>query len=325
MTRPRSSEQCDAPIGPWPNLGCCSQWSELNDLHVRADRRFERFCGRTEVRLASARKGFVRGADVTTSIDLPPPSWTRPAKTIAIATLERSGSNFLCEMMRQTECLGRPAEYFSPPVLAQKYPGKIVTPTESCHLAMEEGVSENGVAAIKLFPEHFAALQRQIRLSDWFGRPHWIWLRRRDILGQAISFEIALQRKSFSSLRPAKKEAVYSTRRISTLLGRLVQRDTRWALFFARNGIVPLRVDYESVELDPLASVREIGEFCDISLGDVQLRPGEEYGRQRNSLNADWREQFVREVGNPDILIDASSQRRSFKVKLKGWLSRLAN
>lgn len=99
--------------------------------------------------------------------------------------------------MTQTDKLGRPAEYSNSNVLAEDYPGRGLTAEDSCRLMVERGTSSNGVVGLKVFPNEYETLLKQVRFSEWFGRPKWIRLKRADVLAQAISYVAAMQQRSF--------------------------------------------------------------------------------------------------------------------------------
>jgi LPS sulfotransferase NodH len=230
----------------------------------------------------------------------PPAAWSVPWRTCIVASQARSGSNFLGDLMEQTGRLGRPGEFFSPFVLEQQHPDRDHAPAASCQLALEEGMSENGVLAIKLFPGHFLRLQHGVRLSEWFGDIRWVWLRRRDRVGQAISLLIAQQTGSFIHKQAAKREPSYDRRHLLALLTRIVQQDAMWEAFFARNRIDPLSLWFEDVREDPAGSVAAIGRQLEVELSGATVVPGQRVRSQTTELNERWRERFFAEAASID-------------------------
>jgi len=247
----------------------------------------------------------------------PPADWRVPWRTIIVATVERSGSNFLCDLMTQTDRLGKPEEYFSPYVLRRWFAGRGAHAADSCHLVLEAGTTNNAVASFKLFPFHFQLLQGEINLSEWFGAPRWVWLRRRDLLAQAISLSIAAQAKSWHHQDPEQSTPVYDARDIDRKLSRLSKHVAMWETYFARTGISPLEIWYEVVTADPRAAVERIGAFADIHLTDVTVTAGLRVKKQRSELNREWRQRFLADRGTVDQLTVPPTKAPRYHLKVK--------
>jgi LPS sulfotransferase NodH len=218
---------------------------------------------------------------------------------VIIATIERSGSNYLSELMRATDRMGWPNEFFSPYVLAEQFALNDVSAGESCQIAAEYA-SSDGTVGIKLFPAQFATLQKTVRLSEWFGTPLWIWLRRRDILGQAISFTLALQRGTFVSYYPASRAAEYAPQKVNAMLRAVAEREAQWRAYFGRNGIQPLELWYEDVEADPRAALRAVARYIGVDEEQAMAATQSRFERQRTEINEVWRERFYRDCAEPD-------------------------
>jgi LPS sulfotransferase NodH len=250
--------------------------------------------------------GFVRSA--------PPEGWEVPWRTLIVAALERSGSNLLGEYMIQTDRLGRPIEFFSPYVVASCFPGKGETTVERCWLAAEHGRSANGVVGIKLFTQHFVALAKEIRLTEWFGEPRWIWLRRRDLLGQAISSVLARQQRSYDWRQQPSAETIYSGAAIANALEAVTRREAMWAAYFARTNASPLLVFYEDLEQAPNEIIDAIAAHAGVELPKDSMRPPQKFQRQRTALNEEWRRRFHAEMGDPDLFPPAQCEARRWPI-----------
>jgi len=231
---------------------------------------------------------------------VPSSDWKKPWRTIAIAALPRSGSTLLSEYMRLSDVLGRPSEYFSRWVMPQRFPDVPQTVQNWAHLAHAHGRTDNGVVSIKLFPEHFQQLQQEIRFSEWFGTPRWVWLRRNDLVGQAISYAMAQQTRAYQAKTAPVAEARYDGAEIAHNLQLLAARDAMWASYFARTRIEPLRLIYEDIETDALGTVRKIAEHAGVRLNDPPLQAPVSLQKQRGKMTEEWRERFFLEFGRPD-------------------------
>lgn len=216
--------------------------------------------------------------------------------------------------MRTTGVLGYPTEYF------RHWDTPEMASAERCKIAATKGRTPNGVVAFKLFPEHFDRLQADICLTQWFPDPVWVLLERRDLLGQAISLARAMQDGKWSSTGTATGVAAYSREQIEASLRKIVVGNARWASFFARAGIEPLRFVYEDIDGDfdgvCLAIAARLGLDEPVSpTTDVGIRP------QRDVLNDEWRARFVAETGPMDELPELTQrgERRHRQSRWKFW------
>ncbi|UVK40652.1 Stf0 sulfotransferase [Mesorhizobium sp. AR10] len=246
----------------------------------------------------------------------PPASWERPRKTLIIASTPRSGSSHFCSKVASTGVLGNPTEYF------RHWDSPEVTTTDRCLLAVEKGKTANGVVAIKLFPEHFDRLQKDIRLTEWFPDPLWVHLERRDLLGQAVSLNKAMQDGVWSGRDGnAGKHAEYSALGIEAALAKIAAGNGRWAAYFARTGAEPLRLFHEDICDDFDSACQHIGARLGLDApvpptGDVDLKP------QRNAQNDEWRRRFLAEAGDPNsfpVTIRPTGLRKRKKPKWMFW------
>jgi LPS sulfotransferase NodH len=207
----------------------------------------------------------------------------------------RSGSNFLCELLCSTDVLGKPTEYLNPAALSRLgLPDHPCSPLLRIEQALRLGVTANGVYGLKIFDRHVDDVG-QLGLFDRLPRLSFVFLTREDLLAQALSLARAEQTQQWRSTRVATGPAVYDAQRIRRCLEELVRAEARWRMFFARNGLNPLRLSYDGLVADPLTAVRSIakhvaidGEF-DIDLSRVETEV------QRDETSGVWRERFLRE------------------------------
>jgi LPS sulfotransferase NodH len=214
--------------------------------------------------------------------------------TVILATGERTGSEWLCELMGQTTVLGRPSEYLNTPWMRRfipDYPDDVKTQMD---IAKRLGTTANGCCALKLHSWHFDRLASRFDLSD-LPNPKFIFLYRTDLLGQAISLVRARQTEKFHSFVAEARQPEYDAAQIDKALDEVILNKARWTKFFARNGIRPLRLNYEQFSLEPAAALTKIAEFVDVTIpshiGQVEAR----LRMQRDASNLEWRQRFVAE------------------------------
>ncbi len=219
----------------------------------------------------------------------------------AICTTQRSGSNFLGQLLESTRLLGRPKEYFNPGI--RRNPGMEDHPRDS-HGQLERittrGATPNGVYGLKLFPGQ----ARRAAVTHWANvlpGLKFIHLERQDVLGVALSHVRALQTDQYRSTRPVLGEAVYDRDKIYERLRDAVVSQACWRLYFSRNGISVLSLVYEDVVRAPQAAVDAVarlvgvdGAIIDPSVVDMRV--------QRDEVTDEWRERFMRETPSPHLV-----------------------
>jgi LPS sulfotransferase NodH len=234
-----------------------------------------------------------------------PPTGLPPLKlSVFIAGTRRSGSSLLCAFMDQTGVLGRAGEYFDPDVKPEGIGNAELDLVGRSVLARIRGTTGNGVMASKIFWEHRQQLARLIDFDAWFPNQRWVFLRRRDLLGQAVSFEIAKQTRLWSSRHDAVRLPVYGRDKIAGKLKQLLEHNKEWERFFSARGIAPLKLTYEDIVDDMHGTIADIAAFVGgPALKDDVLAspPFTEDGfdwvlkKQRTGLNEEWRRRFLAE------------------------------
>ncbi len=196
--------------------------------------------------------------------------------------------------MGQTTVLGRPSEYLNTPWMRRFIPDYPDDITRQIDIAKRLGTTTNGCFALKLHPWHFDRLASAFDLSD-LPNPKFIFLDRKDTLGQAISLVRARQTEKFHSFAAQARQPEYDATQIGKALDEVILNKARWTRFFARNSIRPLRLSYEQFSSEPVATLTKIAAFVDViipsDIGQIQSR----LSVQRDASNLAWRQRFVAE------------------------------
>ena len=212
--------------------------------------------------------------------------------------------------MTATGSLGKPDEYFRR-VLDKKRLGDHADPLAAAErtglatddilsriaLAKARGTTANGVCSFKLFPNHVKFASRQGNFLSHFPNIRFVWIYRRDLLGQAISFALAKQTKKFRSYESGEAvEPVYERRQIEALMARITQEDAAWRNYFAKTGMEPFRLSYEDFATRPMPYLRSIGHLVEARINEELPAAAARMKVQRNEINERWRERFLRET-----------------------------
>lgn len=235
-------------------------------------------------------------------------SGATPRRGYAICTTIRSGSTWLAELLASTGQLGRPAEYFSTRfqkrVRSADYPE--TADGQAAH-ALEHGTTPNGIYGFKIYPMQLDGMAARLRWTERFPDLGFVHLQRRDLLGQAISRVRVNQTLQWRSTMSASAVPRYDGGAVLAAMRETVAQDARWQLFFARNGLAPLRLVYEDALLSADATVDAVAGLVGLD-GPVAAAPERiPFAVQRDALSAEWRERFVAEYRDPDAMDAALS------------------
>lgn len=130
---------------------------------------------------------------------VPPMDWIPPKATCVVATLGRSGSSLLTRSMTLTGVFGQAEEYFNPAHVKRLFNVDELSIEDTFRIIAGRS-SSNGVASTKLHWQFMEKITNATEFSNWFPNTTWVWLRRRDLLGQAISQMLAEQTGAWSSV-----------------------------------------------------------------------------------------------------------------------------
>ncbi len=135
-------------------------------------------------------------------------------------------------------------------------------------------------------------------LAQIAGHSKFVLVERSDKLGQAISHLLAFATGRFSSriqdgTDPAQVK--FSRRHIDYVIDEICEYYRQFNLFFARNGIVPVQVNYENLVADPKGQIALIGQ--QLGLMGLSIVPGNlRLERQAGPVNELWRRVYLEGV-----------------------------
>lgn len=233
-----------------------------------------------------------------------------------MASVQRSGSTWLCSLLEGTQVAGRPVvEYWNLGVEWAAHQDRAFR-TYQDYLAhvRTNSTTANGVCGVNIMWRQMpGALARLRGVAGWEDLDdlqlwhraipdltHFIFTYRSDVLGQAISWAIAHQTRQFTSTDPRQGEPEFDFWLIDTYYWDIQAHNLAWRSWFARFGIEPLLVCYEDVLADPTGSVMSALEFLGLDplAGMSQVS---NLRRQRSELNDQWRERWQAEAENRHI------------------------
>lgn len=173
-----------------------------------------------------------------------------------IAFTPRSGSSYLCDVLRQAKLFGRPDELLSvdflPRLRERLAPAE--SPDEYVDLVLRATRSHNGVAGLKASWFQFDDFCRAMHDPGVFEKFRIIHLTRRDMVAQAVSLDRATATGVFhtnithdQAALSALQQLTYDHERIAQWFRHISVQECGWRNYFAEKGIVPLTITYEEI------------------------------------------------------------------------------
>jgi LPS sulfotransferase NodH len=188
-------------------------------------------------------------------------------RAYVICTIPRSGSTWLTELAAQTGRLGLPQEWFNPGFLhgIEQHLGCLPPRllgvddiNEYIRIICTRYCSSDGTMGIEFNADHLREFLQLLDQPLRLQRPlQFFFLRRRDLVPQAISFYRSLESGLFHSYQEApslreKFDAVsYSPDRILALMRHLADHEIYFERLFADCQVDPCRLFYEDLARDP--------------------------------------------------------------------------
>lgn len=223
----------------------------------------------------------------------------------AICTIPRSGSNFVGQVLASTEMLGRPLEYFNGPGRRHfedpTYPDD---PEQQVGRILSDGATPNGIYALKLFPFQLDAVQDKISWSSMLPQLRFVHLVRRDLLGQAVSWSRAIQTTQYRHNQVPQASPDYDASHILKCLHDIARLNARWEVYFATNGISPLKLVYEDILADPQRGAEDVALLFGLPSPPLVDMTKITLQRQSDDLSDQWRRRFLADAGNRDKISD---------------------
>lgn len=230
------------------------------------------------------------------------PEAAPPVKGYAICTVVRSGSTWLTELLRSTEVLGNPNEYFSTDMMQRARRNYPADRESQIKLVLSEGMTPNNIYGLKVFPRQFDLLSSEVLWTKHLPNLRFISLERRDILGQAISRVRAHQTQQWRADHEAAADPVYDAEEIWQSLRFVARQQARWRLFFGRSGLNPLYLVYEDILQDPQGTVDAIAALVGLEPSPKVNVDAIKIEVQRDETSTEWRERFLKKYSDPDHL-----------------------
>jgi LPS sulfotransferase NodH len=229
-----------------------------------------------------------------------------------ICCAPRSGSYLLGEALQSAGIGGKPVEYFGPnfePDIRALVGAQHETYRGLLSKILEHGTSPAGIFGAKAHWFQFDSFATRLAAEDRcdkraafgamiasFPNLKCIWLRRRDTIRQAISYDRAAQTNVWWNIdgatpAPAAQEH-FDFKSITERLKTIEDCDAAWQEFFPKYGIAPLVVWYEDFVASYGATVESVATFLGHEIGQPLQLPEPRMRQQADALTDQWVKQY---------------------------------
>ncbi len=218
--------------------------------------------------------------------------------TIILFT-NRSGSSLVAEYLRATGRFRGMGEPLNPGfVLAEMKNLGIGTFHAYLRSRIERDRTADSMFGMKASLQQVTMLMRAGAIPRYFGDIRWVFVQRRDIVAQAVSFVIASQTKRWESFAAGNGEpAEYGFDQIRRKVEALSTQNAAIEAFFSVLGVQPCRMVYEEFCIDPLIATTRLASMLGISNARVDAT-GLRRQKQGDDTNAAYchrfREEYMR-------------------------------
>lgn len=204
-----------------------------------------------------------------------------PQTRYVIAITPRSGSSYLCDLIRQCRSMGGPGEMISPNHI-QKVAGNIpgTTPDEFLRNVFRARRSPQSISGIKASWFQFRLFTAAMAAPEVLHDMKYIYLYRRNIEEQAVSLYRATATSVFhTNIQHAEDrwkalaELPYDHGQIQFWLRHIQAQEVGWEHYFLRHQIIPLTLAYEDIERNVALVLRRIAAYLGAPAPSLDVAP----------------------------------------------------
>ncbi|WP_446214039.1 Stf0 family sulfotransferase [Micromonospora sp. IBSANI012] len=239
-----------------------------------------------------------------------------PVDSYLVCATPRTGSSLLLGLLASTGVAGRPQAYFrvpDEPLWAERWgiavrPDGSVDYREYLAAALAAGRTDNGVFGAKLMWGTLDELVDRLAtvyqgpagadlalLERALGRTRFVYMRRDDVVAQAVSWLRAEQTGTcylggdgeISGGDGGGGAPAFDADAIGRLVEVIGRHDAAWRAWFAASGVRPYVVSYEDLDADLVGVTHAVLDFLGLTLpAGAAVVP--RHRRQADQLNREW-------------------------------------
>jgi trehalose 2-sulfotransferase len=215
---------------------------------------------------------------------------------IFICFTNRCGSNFLADVLASTNFFPHAGEFFNWDTVIRYSQNKQLHSFDDYCLNLIEHTQKNKFFISKIGWQQLILLSKFGQIPNIFDSPKFIWIRRKDILSQAVSLSIANQTKKWASFQAETGiNPEYRKNEILTIIKGFNEENLMFTNYFNLFNASVLEIVYEDFcdNLEP--HVKKIFKFADQKFHSPNLDKIH-VKIQRDEINEEFKTKFLTDI-----------------------------
>lgn len=214
-------------------------------------------------------KGIFDDLQVEVQEDSKGPEEASSKLDLFIAFTPRSGSSWLTNVLTEIKALGVPEEYFNPSLLPgflKAFPSS--SPQNYIQTLRKKKKSDLEVFSFEITWFQFKLWQELGIENALCNNRIYVWLRRRDLVSQAVSLYKAVESGYFHSVQPNSKDVSekskkvsYDKEKIKEWYNHILVQELGFNQYLKENRIASLNIFYEDMMASKAKTIQDIIEF----------------------------------------------------------------
>lgn len=225
-------------------------------------------------------------------------------KFFVIFITPRSGSTFLTHALANTNRLGHPQEWFNYDSIGSTVRQFGISSVEQYfNFVIRKFSTPNRVFGVEFAWPQFDFLRELINVSEYFGtHPAWFFLRRRDVVAQAISLVVANQTGIWHSYQLLSGETNptphYDAKRIRSSMELIVNQEFRISQYLRSSRLAPVELYYEDIVENPTETIWLFGNVVKVTMSADTASVKNPISRLPKPDGYEFEERFRHECGD---------------------------
>lgn len=227
------------------------------------------------------------------------PSKNDDTTNIFICFTNRCGSNFLTEIIQSTNFFPSSGEFFNWEVVTNNSKRKSLQSLDEFCLHLIKQRQKNDFFISKIGYLQLFMLSKYKQIPNIINNPKFIWIKRRDVIAQAVSLVIADQTKKWTSYHKPSEEItpVYKMNSILLSVQNIVKANIMFETYFKMFNADYLEIIYEDLCDRPIKHMKEICAFLQQDFKKPNLSKIKTEV-QRNSINEEFKAKFIADLSD---------------------------
>ena len=215
-----------------------------------------------------------------------------------VATIPRSGSTHFCMELWRSGVLGAPMEYPNAPYITilKNRLNPVANMIEYWSEIKRRRTSPNGIFGYKMFMTNYMECAKDYpELLQEIAPDKVIFLTRKNIVAQAISYSRAIQSKAWFAGVAHAKEPEYDPDHIQSCENAIRMQTVFWEEMFLLTEAQVYRVTYEDLLESPHSVIEGVCDHVGVKFNGTNAIDVPPIQVQRNAESRGWMERYLAE------------------------------